>query len=163
MLATSNSHSPTWPVALLLGLVFCLSTVGAAIANTNKCTRAQAIAAEQDATDIPDWRTLRHVYGRYRQCDDAAIAEGFSDAVVNLLINKWDDLERDGPGFLRNRGLRRFILIHVDILMSEEEFNAIRHRATSCGTRLKSFCVELNTRLDRVNDEAREEARSTNK
>jgi hypothetical protein len=41
-----------------------------------QCTRAEAIAAEEEAESLKNWDQIYRSYKRFSHCDDAAIAEG---------------------------------------------------------------------------------------
>lgn len=117
-----------WPAVLL---TFAMAApVGA---KTRPCTRADAMAAE-DATDVAhkSWAILNTQYLKYARaadCDDGAIAEGWSDAVARLLANAWDELPtlarlvKADPEFLP------FVVRHIDATADTDDLERVRANA----------------------------------
>lgn len=134
----------------ILTLSFICGWAATACAESKICTRAQAIEAEQQASDIHDWNRLYEAYKKYNQCDDAAIAEGFSDSVANLLANKWGEVKQASSMMESDVNYRKFILRHVDTLLTQQQFDAIQKNVSSCSSEMKKICDELRVRLDQV-------------
>jgi len=49
------------------------------------CTKAAAIEAEQEADSLSDWHHIFRSFRRFSQCDDGAIAEGYSEITLERL------------------------------------------------------------------------------
>lgn len=113
-----------------------------------QCTESEARSAEAEASTLSTWDALYKSYQRYAQCDDGAIGEGYSSTVAHLLADDWgqfDQLRRLMPS---NKGFARFVLRHIDELMSPEEERAIHENASSrCPTDGKSICRSILSRL----------------
>ena len=85
------------PAVILSVLVFC----GVAVAqefrgppwfSAERCSQADAIAADKDLDRLKSWAAVYRTFGLYRQCDDGSIAEGYSDAVAILLTEHWPEV-----------------------------------------------------------------------
>jgi hypothetical protein len=136
---------------LLLPMIFLISIFPAlqsAIASSEKCTNADSVGG--DAQPQPQtWMDLYRSFLRYRNCDDGALAERYSEFVVYLLTSKWDrigelnSLASDHPRF------ERFVLHHVDELMSPDQATQIRSSATgNCPSKARRFCGKLINSLN---------------
>src|SRR4051812_32410597 len=58
------------------------------------CTQQEAEQADTETDALKDWDHLYRWYQRFQQCDDGAMAEGYSDAVAKLLANDWNHFPR---------------------------------------------------------------------
>lgn len=116
-----------------LQVLLALSVVAPTGARTKPCTSEDARAAEE-ATDRAheSWTRLNKQYlkwARAMDCDDGAIAEGWSDAVARLLANSWDDLPalarlvKADPDFLP------FVLRHISATASTDDLERARANA----------------------------------
>jgi hypothetical protein len=119
--------------------------------------------AETAAADVRSWRELFNAYVDYSLCDDAAIAEGFSDSVGRLLSAdtvRWNEL----AGFVRRDDrFLRFIVRHIDETIPATTLDSIEQNArekcpesarTICQTVLKA-CKDLRQRVKEEKDSGR--------
>jgi hypothetical protein len=127
----------------IIGL-FCLMAANAqALVAQNKkpCTRDDAIHAETEASSLKDWNEVFRSYKSFAQCDDAAIAEGYSDSVARLLSEHWDSIGQFLRFVSQDQSFEQFVLRHVDELMSPAQLKKIRNNAHSrCPPNGKQFC-----------------------
>jgi len=114
-----------------------------------QCTDSEARSAEAEASSLSTWDALHASYQRYAQCDDAAIAEGYSATVAHLLADEWDQFDRLRQLMSSNKGFEKFVLRHIDDLMSQEQEKAIRQDASNqCPANGKSICHSIVKRLN---------------
>lgn len=120
----------------------------AAAAGQNKsCTEKDA----KDALNLPDnyrdWNAAYRAFQRFGQCDDGAIAEGFSEAIAQLLARDWkhvDDLIRLATN---DKKFKQFVLQHIDETLSDDELRTIAENARlHCPSRERPFCGLILTR-----------------
>ena len=112
------------------------------------CTRDQAIAAEQDVDHLPNWNAVYGSFKRYGQCDDGAIGEGYSDAIAQLLAHRWDQFEQLRRLAARSKPFRRFVLHHVDELMTQDEAALIEKNARlNCPEDGKVLCSAILAKI----------------
>ena len=98
-----------------LGLVlFFITSACASDAATKKCTKAEAMEAEKEADSLKDWDQVYRSFKRFSQCDDGAIAEGYSESITKLLVEDWKSSKRLLVLANRSRTFRRFVLKHID-------------------------------------------------
>src|SRR5882757_2552859 len=98
-----------------LGLVlFLVTSAFASDAAIKKCTKAEAMEAEKEADSLKDWDQVYRSYKRFSQCDDGAIAEGYSDSITTLLADDWKSFTRLLVLTNRSRDFMGFVLKHID-------------------------------------------------
>jgi hypothetical protein len=115
-----------------------------ASAQQNQCSTADAQRAETEAESLRSWDDLYKSYKRYRQCDDGAIGEGYSESVARILVDHWAKLPRFAQLAHNDEGFRPFVLKHVDQTINGEDARTIRANAEhACPSRLRDFCDDL--------------------
>jgi hypothetical protein len=97
-------------------------------------------------------KTWMEVYGSYRrfvQCDDGAIGEGYSDSIANLLSDDWKDIDQLNQLVPRDAGFEKFVMRHVDELMSPTQQQKILNNSTAqCQTRATQLCSKIVARMN---------------
>jgi hypothetical protein len=109
-----------------------------------ECTLDQSNQAEQTIGGLSTWDQVFVSFKYYKQCDDGAVAEGYDDKIVSLLVSHWDtfdDLQRlaaDNPSF------EEFVLKHIDTLMSPEDAkHIVKNADTRCPVDARELCARL--------------------
>lgn len=95
---------------VMVALVMLSTTV--AHAATPECPNDEL--AEVSTTHLKTWDDLYSSYKKFRQCDDGAIAEGYSDFVARTLANRWDELSTLNKLVAKDADFRIFVVRHVD-------------------------------------------------
>ena len=112
-----------------------------------ECTQAQAEAAEKALDRLSDWSEVYQAFKKFRQCDDGAIAEGWSAATVRLLTDRWNTVRMLARLTSRDKAFRLFVLRHVDELMSPEQARQILANArTKCPATARNICRALEAK-----------------
>lgn len=93
------------------------------------CSNVESAKAEDGLAAIATWDQLHAAYRRFGQCDDGAIAEGYSDIVAYLLTNKWSTIDRFSALSRKDADFERFVLRHIDETLSPDDAAAIHHNA----------------------------------
>jgi hypothetical protein len=128
-----------------IAIIFFLLLLGAAPAEAHRCPVAEAQAAEQATDTLHSWRSIYTAFTRYKQCDDGAIAEGFSDKVVHLLATQWSSLHQAQHLIAKDRSFQSFIVRHVDATTDAAELKRVRHSATTrCPASAKLLCRQID-------------------
>jgi hypothetical protein len=115
-------------------IVAVLSVGTSALANgTSKkpCTEAEAKQAEKGVDSLTDWDSVYRAYKKFSQCDDGAIAEGYSDAVGRLLANDWKNFHRLQVLVKTDQPFLQFVLKHIDATLPIETLQKISKNARS--------------------------------
>ncbi|MFL5309704.1 MAG: hypothetical protein ACJ79H_04530 [Myxococcales bacterium] len=123
-------------MAIALGVANHVSAFG-----TAQCRLDKAMKAEIAAADARSWRELFNAYLDYSVCDDASIAEGFSDSVGKLLSAepvRWNEL----AGFVRRDDrFLGFIVRHIDETIPATVTDSIEQNAREkCPESARSIC-----------------------
>ena len=121
-----------------------VATLFAPLAYGKQCTMSEANAAEAGIDHLDSWGSVDLAYRKYGHCDDGGIAEGYSEAVARLLVDRWDTLPDLAALIRRNPPLRGFVLRHIDATLDARDIDRIEALATtSCLPSLKSLCRTL--------------------
>jgi len=127
------------------------SAASTASQSAGQCTDAEASEAEDRLDHLIDWDHVYDAFKPFGHCDDGALAEGFSAAVAQLLTTKWETAERLSRLAAKDRKFARFVLLHVDDLMSPDEARLIvTNSRTKCPPRARALCRELAARVARM-------------
>lgn len=131
----------------LLMLMACLF-MPALMASPQQCTREQAIQAEKEAGTLKTWAEVFASYQHYKQCDDGSIAEGYSDSIANLLAAHWDQMDKLAKLSATDPGFERFVVRHIDELMTPDQYGAIRKQVmSSCPAIASRLCTAMKKRV----------------
>ena len=112
--------------ALLLG-----TSAFASGTSKKPCTENEAVQAENSVDSLTDWDRVYRAYKNFSQCDDGAIAEGYSDAVGKLLANDWTNFDRLRTLAKTDRGFLQFVLKHIDATLPDDILQKISANARS--------------------------------
>jgi hypothetical protein len=101
------------------------------------------------------WGSLLRHQKTFESCDDGALAEGYSDAVVTLLAHRWDQFIVFVALSERNLAFRRWAIRHIDPTASSDDLKKVVRNATRCvrSARTKALCGEIGRAArDALND-----------
>jgi len=134
-------------------ILFCLllaSTVGLLASEKAKpCTREDAIRAEEEASSLRSWAEVYKSYKNFAQCDDVGIGEGYSQSIARLLSDQWNSADQLNRLTSHDKGFERFVLRHVDELMTPDQANKIRDNAEAhCPAHARRLCTEIEGQLN---------------
>jgi hypothetical protein len=116
-----------------------------ACAETSKsCTAPQQSAASQAADTIDTWDDVYRSYKEFLPCDDGSISEEYSDKIVGVLTRRWSSVARLAQLVKVDPAFEKFVLNHVDTLMTPEQAQAVIANATAhCPSRAKGVCAAI--------------------
>jgi hypothetical protein len=138
---------PSAPIILSLVLVVFSGYVG--YARQFPCTDAEARRALDEAVTLRNWDALYKSYRLYRQCDDGAIGEGYSESVARILVDHWNTLPQLDRLTKKETGFLRFVVRHIDATLNMSDVEKIRNNATmQCPTGLRTLCGDLRKQTD---------------
>ena len=91
------------------------------------------------------WAPLLRHYETFASCDDGALAEGYSDAVVSLLARQWDQFDAFVRLSVRNPAFRRWAIRHIDASASTDDLTKVARNAAKCTTNAdaRDLCREI--------------------
>lgn len=134
-------------LVLLFVLVGC--SAASVQASNNGCPRALAMEALDVAGGtIPDWRAMHQAFIKYRKCDDGAIGQGFSDAIVKLLANRWEDLGDLQSILDFDSDFEEFVIRHIDATVDEGDLRSVAANSEFCREQHTALCHKIHTRAN---------------
>jgi len=112
------------------------------------------MAEEKQAIDevdhLKDWNALHRSFIRFSNCDDGAIAEGYSEAVGRLLALDWGRIGILAKLVASDDKFESFVLRHIDERLPKEMLDTIANNATkSCPATETVLCGKM---LQRTQD-----------
>jgi hypothetical protein len=110
-------------------------------ANSFLCSSRNEIISERMSVQYKSWSELHKNYIKYRNCDDGAIAEGFSESTTVLLEKKWGDFTKNYFTYSKDKNFIEFIIKHIDATTKAERLIVIKRNAENfCSAQMKEFC-----------------------
>jgi hypothetical protein len=129
-------------------LLAVLAATSVQAGQTTVCTQKEAMQAEDEAARLPDWPAVYRSFTRFAQCDQGAIGEGYSDSIVRLLTQQWDQVAALQRLTARDKRFEQFVLRHIDALMTREDLRLIAENAQSrCPSKAKRLCRVIEGKL----------------
>jgi hypothetical protein len=117
----------------LLGMMILLSSISSG-AKEMPCPEQTAMQAEKAVAAARDWKSLHGVYRRYRQCDDGSIAEGFTESVMRVLVDKWSTLNDFSMLAKKDKVFADFVYRHIDESAGKADLlKVLENVKTNCG------------------------------
>lgn len=91
------------------------------------------------------WRSLMKHQNAFVSCDDGALAEGYSEAVVTLLAHRWDQFSVFVTLANQHPAFRRWALRHIDASASDDDLKKVLRNAASCEDKANAgrLCGEI--------------------
>ncbi len=118
------------------------------------CGDAVHAQAERAADHLQSWQAVYAYYRKYKRCGfDADAAEGLSESIARLLVDKWKSFAEGASLAQRDEGFREFLLAGVNATLGEKDLEAIRLRAADCPTRAGSLCEQVRKRANSALEE----------
>ena len=129
-------------VAMLIGLGSLPST---ATANEYCSTDMYQRADASLVSAAGGWGSLLRHQKAFGSCDDGALAEGYSDAVVNLLAYRWDQFDAFVGLSSRSPTFRQWAIRHIDATASTDDLTRVVGNAARCtgSAKAKDLCREI--------------------
>jgi hypothetical protein len=113
------------------------------------CTDIEGRHALDEAETLRSWDALYKSYKVYRQCDDGAIGEGYSESVAHILADHWNTLPEMARLVRKDSQFRVFVMGHIDATLNMDDVEKIRKKAKAqCPTGLRAVCNDLAKQAD---------------
>jgi hypothetical protein len=126
----------------MLGALLYVSSCAAA---ERRCSQDEATAADAIVEQLDSWPKLDAAVKRYGHCDDGSVAEGNSEAVARLLVDRWKTLPQLVQLARKRPGLRSFVLRHVDSTLNTSDLERVAWLAThACPAGVEAMCGDLD-------------------
>jgi hypothetical protein len=117
----------------------------------NPCSESRVIAAVKESSALKSWQIIYDSYRKYQQCDDGAIAEGYSDSITGLMANKWDTLKDLKMLTETDKEFLKFILRHIDASAAPDDVKKVSNNASQhCTADSSELCSLIKERAEEV-------------
>jgi hypothetical protein len=90
--------------------------------------QAESLLADASA----GWVSLQKHQRAFGSCDDGALAEGYSEAVVHLLAQQWGQFSIFASFAKKNTDFKHWAVHHIDESTSDKDLNRIVTNAETC-------------------------------
>ncbi|HUN55243.1 MAG TPA: hypothetical protein VMU29_08820 [Smithella sp.] len=115
----------------------------------NQCSEATVIAAVKESSALKSWQNIFDSYRKFLQCDDGAIAEGYSDSITILLANNWEALKDLKTLTETDKEFLKFVLKHIDTTVNPDDVKKISNNASqNCAANFSELCSLIKERAD---------------
>jgi len=132
-------------LGLVAGFVIAFSASNCAAQNQKACTTPEEKQALDEADTLKDWESIHRSFIHYAQCDDGAIAEGYSDSIGRLLSRDWKDLRALAKLGATDKKFEGFVLRHIDETLSSDVLKTIASNAEqSCPADQTTLCKKIS-------------------
>lgn len=109
--------------------VFMLLFAGSSLAKD--CSAIDAEAADEAIDHLNSWQAVSDNFTHYGQCDDGDIAEGNSEAVIRMLVDKWKTLPELTALAKQNSAFGEWVLGHIDSTLDSGDLQKAADLASS--------------------------------
>ena len=112
-------------------------------AQQKACTPADAAMAEKMIDRVVNWEQLQKAYQDYRHCDQGAVADVFTDALLRCLV-EWKRVEGLAKPMQADKEYHDFVYRHLRSPAAQADMKSVYSRAKmSCPKGLEAWCTEL--------------------
>jgi hypothetical protein len=110
------------------------------------CTKQDEINADNQPLSIrKNWNALYKFYQKFNHCDDGSIAEGFSEAIVTLLKDRWLEFFRMQSTWSRDLAFHTFVIKHVDASTNYDDLKMIAsYTQNRCPKNYQKLCLSID-------------------
>ena len=128
---------------IVWSLVFPLGT---GIAQNSPCTES---VMEEFFQVLPKMTNWQAIHGGSRKfipvcSDDGVFAEGYTDAVVSTLAERWQEFPILNQVIKREPSFRRFVLRHINASADSDQLRRVESNAQNrCQSSMRKFCDEI--------------------
>jgi hypothetical protein len=129
-------------------LAFALVQAGA---HGKTCSPKDAEAADAAVDHLDSWKKVDWAFRHYGHCDDGSIAEGNSEAIARLSVDRWDTLPELAKLIQHDLAMKQFVLRHFDTTLDTDDLEKIKELSSSkCSKGTALLCAELQTATARL-------------
>ena len=133
--------------------IFLFALMMASTVYGNSCSPKDAQAADALIDNLDSWEQIAEMARKFSQCDDGSIAEGISEAIARLFVDKWQTLPQLAKLIKHNSILKQFVLRHIDDTLNTADLDKIKELSLlSCPQELRSLCKDINRAVMSTNN-----------
>ena len=122
----------------ILALLISTVTMG------QNCTKKQEREIEAKAAYFKTWDEVYSAWEAFRQCDDGAIAEGFSESITMILSTQWTEKGKLINLIEKHPNFEKFIIKHINKSVPYDRLSKLGHMAKMrCVDSTHDFCMKI--------------------
>ncbi len=133
---------------LIVMTILCAVALASAVrSETRGCSEGLAKQADSEIAALKTWEEIYESFRNYSACDEGVIAEGYSNAVVRMLADRWMQLSGFQTLASRDSGFREFVFRHIDATVDRDDLTEVITNASDhCPRRYKTLCDRIRRR-----------------
>ncbi|EPC7253985.1 hypothetical protein ACR2R9_003944 [Cronobacter sakazakii] len=135
-------------------LFFLLAIVVCPLAQSRECSKEKAEAAENAVDNLKTWAAVYESYRNYLPCDEGSIGEGYSEAIIRLLADRWSELPALDALGKRSASFEGWVLSHIDSTLGSDDLQKVSDTAkTQCPSGHTALCEKIAAAASKVINE----------
>lgn len=108
------------------------------------CNEKDAEAADMAVDNLTSWQAIQRNAVKYGHCDDGSIAEGNSEAIARMLVDKWDEIGELQVLVSHDEAFKSYVLKHINSTLDTGDLEQIVRLSTKeCPTQNQSLCSDM--------------------
>ncbi|EOV9549813.1 hypothetical protein [Cronobacter sakazakii] len=125
-------------------LFFLLAIFVCPLAQSRECSKEKAEAAENAVDNLKTWAEVYESYRNYLPCDEGSIGEGYPEAIIRLLVDRWSELPALDALGKRSASFERWVLSHIDSTLGSDDLQKVSDTAkTQCPSGHTALCEKI--------------------
>ncbi|EQA5670497.1 hypothetical protein ACX4ED_001779 [Cronobacter malonaticus] len=125
-------------------LFFLLAFFVCPLTQGSECSKEKAEAAENAVDNLKTWAAVYESYRHYSSCDEGSIGEGYSEAIIRLLVDRWSELPALDALGKRNASFERWVISHIDSTLGSDDLQKVSDTAkTRCPSGHTALCEKI--------------------
>ena len=134
-------------------LALALASLAASAFAQKTCSAGDAAAAQKAVDKIVTWQNLEKAYHDYRHCDTGPVADGFTDALMRLMVG-WKNVDVVSGAMSKDEEYRKWVYKHVMSPAAKDDLEDVYALAKKkCPANQQSFCDDLASTVKPVKAE----------
>jgi hypothetical protein len=130
-------------ISLVVGLLVVLG-LDTAHAQSTQCPELKARRAEIEAPSLTTWDTLYASYREFRHCDDGVVSSGYTESVVRILRDYWDDLAQFQRLARSDGDFEKFVFKHIGMTALAGDLDLVAKSAEErCPRGMGDLCSRI--------------------
>jgi|SRR5690349_5941444 len=120
---------------------------GGALAD--RCTKVEEIQAVGVVPYLNTWQNVHLAFQQFAHCDDGAVAEGYSEMVVRLMVEHWGQLSQFRKLSHAEPRFEAFVLNKINATVDPKDLDKLHDLAKSkCASGNTAVCRKIVARVE---------------
>jgi hypothetical protein len=124
-------------------LMWCVVAAALPAQAQKNCSQADTMAAEKAIERIVTWQNLQKAWHDYRHCDKGTVEEGFTDALMRLMVG-WKNVDVIAGAMAKDAEFKAFVQKHLQSPAAKDDREDLYALAKkNCPAKQDAFCADL--------------------